>query len=44
MLFITVHNEHHKLNFYELDFTNDLLAGTLPTQTLPGRFHQKIAS
>ncbi len=44
MLFITVNNEHHMLGFYQLDFTNYLPARKLPNQTLPGRFHQKIAS
>ncbi len=32
------------LNFYQLDFTNDLPARKLPIQTLPGRLNQKIAS
>ncbi len=24
MLYIALNNEHHKLDFYQLDFTNDL--------------------
>ncbi len=44
MLFIAVNNDHHMLDFYLLDFTNGLPVRKLPTQRLPGRFHQIIAS
>ncbi len=44
MLCISVNNEHHMLDFYHLDFTNELPARKLRTQTLPENCQLDVTS
>ncbi len=43
LLNLLLHDQCY-IDIYQEDFTNDLPTRKLPTQTLPSKFHHKIAS